>query len=148
VVQKHAARRLHYDFRLELDGVLKSWAVPKRPDLDPTQKRLAVHVEDHPLDYARFEGKIPEGEYGAGKVEVWDSGTWTPEGDARRDYARGKLSFVLDGRRLAGRWALVRMGGGARDGRRDNWLLIKEREGSLRKGRGGTRPRRSGRRGD
>ena len=122
VVQKHAARRLHYDFRLELDGVLKSWAVPKQPRRD--EKRLAVHVEDHPLDYATFEGAIPAGEYGAGKVEVWDAGTWTPEGDPRKGYAEGKLSFTLKGRRLSGRWALVRMGGRARDGRRDNWLLV------------------------
>jgi len=122
VVQKHAARRLHYDFRLELDGVLKSWAVPKQPRRD--EKRLAVHVEDHPPDYATFEGTIPAGEYGAGKVEVWDAGTWTPEGDPRRGYAEGKLSFTLKGRRLSGRWALVRMGGRARGERRDNWLLV------------------------
>ena len=124
VVQKHAARRLHYDFRLELDGVLKSWAVPKQPSRDPHQKRLAVHVEDHPLDYASFEGMIPAGEYGAGKVEIWDAGTWSPEGDPRKGYAEGKLSFTLKGRRLSGRWALVRMGSRARDERGDNWLLL------------------------
>ena len=135
MVQKHAAGRLHYDFRLELDGVLKSWAVPKRPDLDPTQKRLAVHVEDHPLDYAIFEGTIPEGEYGAGKVEIWDSGTWVPEGEAKRDYALGKLRFVLHGRRLAGRWMLVRMEGRASEERHDNWLLIKEGASIVRRSR-------------
>jgi bifunctional non-homologous end joining protein LigD len=122
VVQKHAARRLHYDFRLELDGVLKSWAVPKQPS--PRQKRLAVHVEDHPLDYATFQGMIPAGEYGAGKVEIWDEGTWTPEGDPRKGYAEGKLSFALKGRRLSGRWALVRMGRRAKEARGDNWLLL------------------------
>ena len=122
VVQKHAARRLHYDFRLELDGVLKSWAVPKQPS--PRQKRLAVHVEDHPLDYATFQGMIPAGEYGAGKVEIWDEGTWTPEGDPRKGYAEGKLSFTLKGRRLSGRWALVRMGRRAKEARGDNWLLF------------------------
>ena len=124
VVQKHAARQLHYDFRLELDGVLKSWAVPKQPSRAPGQKRLAVHVEDHPLDYATFEGMIPAGEYGAGKVEIWDAGTWRPEGDPRKGYAEGKLSFTLKGRRLSGRWALVRMGSRARDERGDNWLLL------------------------
>jgi bifunctional non-homologous end joining protein LigD len=124
VVQKHAARRLHYDFRLELDGVLKSWAVPKQPSRDPRQKRLAVHVEDHPLDYAGFEGVIPAGSYGAGKVEIWDSGTWTADGDPRKGYAQGKLSFTLQGRRLTGRWALVRMRSRAPEERRDNWLLI------------------------
>jgi bifunctional non-homologous end joining protein LigD len=124
VVQKHAARRLHYDFRLELDGVLKSWAVPKQPSRDPRQKRLAVHVEDHPLDYATFEGIIPAGEYGAGKVEIWDTGTWSPDGDPRKGYAEGKLGFALKGRRLSGRWALVRMSNRARDKRGDNWLLL------------------------
>jgi len=124
VVQKHAAHRLHYDFRLELDGVLKSWAVPKQPSRDPKQKRLAVHVEDHPLDYASFEGVIPAGAYGAGKVEIWDAGTWAAEGDPRKGYAEGKLSFILKGRRLSGRWALVRMHSRAHEGRRDNWLLI------------------------
>jgi bifunctional non-homologous end joining protein LigD len=144
VIQKHAARRLHYDFRLELDGVLKSWAVPKQPSPDPSEKRLAVHVEDHPLDYATFEGTIPEGEYGAGKVELWDVGTWIPKGDPRKGYAQGKLAFTLEGRRLSGGWALIRMRGRAEDGHRDNWLLIKERNDvTTPAARGGRRrPRR------
>ena len=121
VVQKHAASRLHYDFRLELDGVLKSWAVPKGPSTDPKAKSLAVEVEDHPLDYADFEGTIPQGQYGGGTVMVWDRGTWTPEGDARRGLKQGKLSFELDGEKLHGRWTLVRMA----DRDKKNWLLIK-----------------------
>ncbi len=130
VIQKHAARRLHYDFRLELDGVLKSWAVPKGPSLDPGEKRLAVHVEDHPLDYGGFEGIIPEGQYGGGTVMLWDRGTWQPEGqdDAAEAYAKGSLKFTLDGEKLHGKWALVRMGGRAAKERRENWLLIKERD--------------------
>ncbi|HET8679954.1 MAG TPA: DNA polymerase ligase N-terminal domain-containing protein, partial [bacterium] len=124
VVQKHAARRLHYDFRLELDGVLKSWAVPKGPSLDPGEKRLAVHVEDHPLEYGAFEGRIPEGEYGAGTVEIWDKGHWIPDGDPREGYRNGRLKFTLKGHKLRGAWNLVRMKG--RNGRaRDNWLLMK-----------------------
>jgi bifunctional non-homologous end joining protein LigD len=129
VIQKHAARRLHYDFRLELDGVLKSWAVPKGPSLDPGEKRLAVHVEDHPLDYGKFEGVIPEGEYGGGTVLLWDRGTWTPiDPDPEAAYRKGSLKFALDGEKLHGRWALVRMGGKAARERRENWLLIKERD--------------------
>jgi bifunctional non-homologous end joining protein LigD len=129
VIQKHAARRLHYDFRLELDGVLKSWAVPKGPSLDPGEKRLAVHVEDHPLDYGEFEGVIPEGEYGGGTVLLWDRGTWTPaELDPQAAYRIGSLKFTLDGEKLHGKWALVRMGGKAAGERRENWLLIKERD--------------------
>jgi bifunctional non-homologous end joining protein LigD len=125
VVQKHAARRLHYDFRLEWDGVLKSWAVPKGPSLDPADKRLAVEVEDHPLEYGNFEGVIPEGEYGAGTVEIWDRGTWTPDGDAARGLREGHLTFTLSGKRLTGRWALIRM---KRTERQQPWLLIKERD--------------------
>jgi len=131
VVQKHAARRLHYDFRLELDGTLKSWAVPKGPSLDPKQRRMAVHVEDHPLDYAGFEGTIPPGHYGAGDVIVWDHGTWTPIGDAAAGYRDGKLKFVLHGRKLGGAWTLVRMS--PREGeRQESWLLIKERDEAAR----------------
>lgn len=130
VIQRHDARRLHYDFRLELDGSLKSWAVPKGPSLDPTVKRLAVHVEDHPIEYGQFEGRIPEGSYGAGTVEIWDHGTWKPDGGmraAREGYKHGKLAFTLDGDKLHGSWALVRskMGGD----KHDNWLLIKHRDG-------------------
>src|SRR5436190_6689807 len=129
VIQKHAARRLHYDFRLELDGVLKSWAVPKGPSLDPGEKRLAVHVEDHPLDYGEFEGVIPEGQYGGGTVLLWDRGSWTPEGDDPAEaYRKGALKFRLDGKKLHGHWALVRMGGKAANERHENWLLIKERD--------------------
>lgn len=125
VVQRHAARRLHYDFRLELDGVLKSWAVPKQPAPQPGQKRLAVHVEDHPIEYGSFEGEIPAGHYGAGTVVIWDRGWWEPDGRPRAAYRRGALKFRLHGRRLRGRWALVRM---TRDDRKENWLLIKERD--------------------
>jgi bifunctional non-homologous end joining protein LigD len=129
VIQKHAARRLHYDFRLELDGVLKSWAVPKGPSLDPGEKRLAVHVEDHPLDYGEFEGVIPEGEYGGGTVLLWDRGTWTPaDPDPDAAYRKGSLKFTLNGEKLHGKWALVRMGGKAANERHENWLLIKERD--------------------
>jgi len=129
VIHKHGARRLHYDLRLELDGVLKSWAVPKGPSIDPSQKRLAMHVEDHPLDYAPFEGVIPEGEYGAGAVIVWDAGTWEPLGDAAAALAKGELKFRLHGRKLRGGWMLVRL-----RGEKDQWLLIKERDGAARHG--------------
>lgn len=124
VIQKHAARRLHYDLRLEHDGVLWSWAVTKGPSLDPAEKRLAVHVEDHPLEYGSFEGTIPEGEYGAGAVIVWDEGKWLPEGDPARGMAKGHLAFALKGHKLAGRWHLVRLRP-RRGEKRDNWLLIK-----------------------
>src|SRR6201984_3482606 len=100
LIQKHDATRLHYDFRLELDGVLKSWAVTKGPSLDPADKRLAVHVEDHPLAYGSFEGPIPAGQYGAGTVMVWDQGNWEPVGDPRKGYAEGKLKFILHGQHL------------------------------------------------
>jgi bifunctional non-homologous end joining protein LigD len=139
VVQKHAARRLHYDFRLELDGVMKSWAVPKGPSLDPREKRLAVRTEDHPLEYSDFEGVIPEGEYGAGTVLLWDRGTWTPlgEGDPAEAYAKGSLEFELDGEKLRGRWALVRMGGRAgRESGKENWLLVKMRDEEAQDGSG------------
>ncbi len=124
VIQKHDARRLHYDFRLELGGVLLSWAVTRGPSLDPGEKRLAVHVEDHPLDYADFEGTIPKGEYGGGEVIVWDRGTWHPEHDPVKALAKGHLDFDLRGEKLRGRWHLVRMARRPRD-KRENWLLIK-----------------------
>jgi len=133
VVQKHAASRLHYDFRLELDGTLKSWAVPKGPSLDPSVKALAVHVEDHPLDYAGFEGVIPQGQYGGGTVMVWDRGTWEPEGEnPSAAYRQGKLKFRLHGEKLKGSWALVRMGGRAGEGGK-NWLLIKHDDKAARR---------------
>ena len=131
VIQKHAARRLHYDFRLELDGTLKSWAVPKGPSLDPHVRRMAVHVEDHPLSYASFEGVIPPGQYGAGTVIVWDRGEWLPLGDPRKGYREGKLKFELHGEKLHGRWTLVRMHG-HEDERQEPWLLIKESDEEAR----------------
>jgi bifunctional non-homologous end joining protein LigD len=124
VIQKHAARRLHYDFRMEVDGALRSWAVTRGPSLLPGEKRLAVHVEDHPLEYGDFEGTIPKGEYGGGTVIVWDRGTWAPIGDAERGYRKGHLDFELTGEKLGGRWHLVRMAGKPRE-KRENWLLIK-----------------------
>jgi bifunctional non-homologous end joining protein LigD len=131
-VQKHLASHLHYDFRLEHNGVLLSWAVPKGPSLDPKTKRLAMHVEDHPIEYGTFEGVIPEG-YGAGIVMLWDQGTWTPEaGDVDAALKKGDLKFTLDGYKLKGSWVLVRTGGrwGARSGPGDprSWLLIKHRD--------------------
>ncbi len=127
VVQKHAASRLHYDVRFEMDGVLKSWAVPKGPSLDTAQKRLAVEVEDHPLEYGDFEGTIPAGEYGGGTVMVWDRGTWEPITDEAEGYAKGSLKLRLSGEKLHGGFALVRLK--RREGdKRDNWLLIKERD--------------------
>src|SRR3954467_3699139 len=127
VIQKHAASRLHYDFRLEHDGTLKSWAVPKGPSLDPSVKSLAVQVEDHPLEYATFEGVIPQGEYGGGTVMVWDHGTSAPEADPHKGFRTGRLKFKLHGEKLHGSWALVRMGGRAGDDGK-NWLLIKHRD--------------------
>ncbi|MGO4394598.1 DNA ligase D [Variovorax sp. M-6] len=130
VVQKHHASHLHYDFRLELDGTLKSWAVPKGPCLDPTVKRMAVQVEDHPIAYGGFEGTIPPKQYGAGTVIVWDRGEWSPEGDPRQALAEGQLKFSLRGGKLRGRWALVRMRG---EGEKQTpWLLIKERDAEAR----------------
>ncbi len=135
VVQKHASRQLHYDFRLEMDGVLKSWAVPKGPSLDPAAKRLAIQVDDHRMDYADFEGTIPEGEFGGGTVMVWDRGFWEPLGDQRTGYTQGSLKFTLYGEKLRGSWALVRMKNRAgSEERSENWLLIKERDEEAKTG--------------
>jgi bifunctional non-homologous end joining protein LigD len=143
VVQRHDATRLHYDFRLELDGTFKSWAVTKGPSLDPTVKRLAVEVEDHPLDYGDFEGTIPEGQYGGGTVQLWDRGYWLPQGDPHEGLKKGDLKFVLEGERLHGSWVLVRMkwdrdkgrgGGPNRRNGRTNWLLIKHRDQAAHEG--------------
>ena len=128
VIQKHAATRLHYDFRLGLHGVLKSWAVTKGPSYVPGDKRLAVQVEDHPMEYGGFEGTIPKGQYGGGTVMLWDEGTWEPVGDADESLAKGNLKFVLHGQKLQGKWVLVRMGGKAANEAKPNWLLIKEHD--------------------
>jgi bifunctional non-homologous end joining protein LigD len=133
VVQKHAARRLHWDFRLEHDGVLWSWAVPKGPSLDTGDKRLAVRTEDHPLDYAMFSGTIPQGHYGAGTVDIWDHGTWQPIGNAAAQLAKGELKFVLTGERLHGQFVLIRMKPRGRE-TAENWLLIKERDADAKPG--------------
>jgi bifunctional non-homologous end joining protein LigD len=128
VVQKHRATALHYDFRLEWKGVLLSWAVPKGPSLDPSVKRLAMEVEDHPIEYAKFEGIIPEGEYGGGTVMIWDKGTWTPESpDVDAALKKGDLKFTLYGEKLKGSWVLVRTRGRYQGGR-NTWLLIKHRD--------------------
>jgi bifunctional non-homologous end joining protein LigD len=128
VVQKHRATALHYDFRLEWNGVLLSWAVPKGPSLDPSVKRLAMAVEDHPLEYAKFEGIIPEGEYGGGTVMIWDNGGWTPESaDVDEALKKGDLKFSLDGKKLRGSWVLVRTKGRYQEGK-PTWLLIKHRD--------------------
>jgi bifunctional non-homologous end joining protein LigD len=136
VVQKHAARRLHYDLRLELDGTFRSWAVTKGPSLDPAERRLAVEVEDHPLDYGDFEGTIPKGEYGGGTVQLWDRGFWAPLPgvEPRKALKAGSLKFLLAGERLKGEWVLVRMKRDREAGKRNNWLLIKHRDRFAREG--------------
>ena len=128
VIQKHAARRLHYDLRLELDGVMKSWAVTRGPSLVPGDKRLAIHVEDHPIEYNTFEGTIPEGEYGGGTVLIGDQGRWYPDGDPNASYAKGRLTFTLEGKKLKGQWHLVRMRPQGQKQRQDTWLLIKSHD--------------------
>src|SRR5580692_5209492 len=128
VIQKHAATRLHYDFRLGLHGVLKSWAVTKGPSYVPGDKRLAVQVEDHPMEYGGFEGTIPKGQYGGGTVMLLSEGTWEPLGDADQALAKGNLKFILHGKKLQGKWVLVRMGGKAANEAKQNWLLIKEHD--------------------
>src|SRR5450432_3952321 len=130
VIQKHDSTRLHYDLRLELDGVFKSWAVTKGPSLDPHDRRLAVEVEDHPLDYGDFEGTIPKGEYGGGTVQLWDRGYWEPEGSKtpEKGLSDGDLKFTLEGARLHGSWVLVRIKHDRSGGKRPSWLLIKHRD--------------------
>ena len=127
VIQKHWATRLHYDFRLELDGVMKSWAVPKGPSYDTHDRRMAVHVEDHPISYSDFEGTIPPHQYGAGKVIIWDKGTWEPVGDPRQGYKKGEIKFEMHGHKMHGRWVLVRLRG-HEDDKQEPWLLIKEND--------------------
>jgi bifunctional non-homologous end joining protein LigD len=135
LIQKHAARREHYDFRLEHDGVLLSWAIPKGPSFDPADKRLAVHTEDHPVEYGGFEGTIPKGQYGGGTVMLWDRGTWEPLGDVNEGLAKGNLKFELHGERLHGHWALIHLRSrGPQDRGKDNWLLIKEKDDYARPG--------------
>jgi bifunctional non-homologous end joining protein LigD len=134
VIQRHDATRLHYDFRLELDGVFKSWAVTRGPSIDPHDKRLAVEVEDHPLEYGDFEGTIPKGQYGGGTVQLWDRGYWIPEGDPHGGLKHGELKFSLEGERLQGGWVLVRMKNDRLAGKRTNWLLIKHRDAAAREG--------------
>jgi len=141
VIQRHDATRLHYDLRLELDGVYKSWAVTRTPSLDPAVRRLAVEVEDHPLEYGTFEGTIPEGQYGGGTVQLWDRGTWTPLTDDPEGHLKsGHIKFEMDGERMKGGWALVRLRDDAiRPGRkvRHNWLLIKENDEEAKRGSAG-----------
>jgi bifunctional non-homologous end joining protein LigD len=134
VVQKHRATRLHYDFRLEMDGVLKSWAVPKGPSLDPADKRLAMQVEDHPVSYFDFEGTIPEGNYGAGTVMVWDVGTWEPQGNAAEMMRKGDFKFRLDGQKLKGEFALIHMKARRPGSKGTEWLLIKHRDAYVQEG--------------
>src|SRR3978361_1582292 len=137
VIQKHDATRLHYDLRLEFDGVFKSWAVTRGPSLDPHDKRLAVEVEDHPLDYGDFEGTIPKGQYGGGTVQLWDRGYWeSPDPD--KGFKKGDLKFTLDGEKLHGSWVLVRMRHDRNGGKRTNWLLIKHRDDYAREGNDNT----------
>src|SRR5262245_17172945 len=133
VIQKHAATRLHYDFRLEWDGVFKSWAVTRGPSLDPHDKRLAVEVEDHPLDYGDFEGTIPKGQYGGGTVQLWDRGYWDSD-DPEAGFRKGDLKLTLEGEKLHGSWVLVRMRHDRNGGNRTNWLLIKHRDEYAREG--------------
>ena len=131
VIQKHAATRLHYDFRLEMEGVLKSWAVPKGPSYDPTVRRLAMMTEDHPYDYAAFEGVIPAGNYGAGNVIIWDQGTWEfiePGDDPVKALKSGKLTFRLQGKKMFGEWALVKISGKSGSDKGNEWLLLKHRD--------------------
>src|ERR1700712_5722423 len=134
VIQKHDATRLHYDLRLEFDGVFKSWAVTKGPSLDPHDKRLAVEVEDHPLDYGDFEGTIPRGQYGGGTVQLWDRGYWESD-DPGRGFKKGDLKFTLEGEKLHGSWVLVRMRHDRNGGKRTNWLLIKHRDDFAKEGK-------------
>lgn len=134
VVQKHLASRLHYDFRLEMDGVLKSWAVPKGPSLDPSQKRLAMQVEDHPVSYLKFEGKIPQNNYGAGTVMVWDIGAWEPLGDADAMLAKGDLKFRLRGKKLNGEFVLAKMRSRRPGSKGTEWLLIKKKDDAMQPG--------------
>jgi bifunctional non-homologous end joining protein LigD len=134
VVQKHRASQLHYDFRLEMDGVLKSWAVPKGPSLNPADKRLAMQVEDHPVSYFDFEGIIPEGNYGAGTVMVWDVGTWEPLGDADEMLAKGDLKFLLHGTKLNGEFVLAHMRSRRPGSKGTEWLLIKKKDSSMKPG--------------
>jgi bifunctional non-homologous end joining protein LigD len=136
VIQKHAATRLHYDLRLEVEGVFKSWAVTKGPSLDPKERRLAVETEDHPLDYGDFEGTIPKGEYGGGTVMLWDRGFWAADGDAAKSLRKGELRFTLVGEKLQGSWVLVRLRHDREHGKRTNWLLIKRHDGNEREGDG------------
>jgi bifunctional non-homologous end joining protein LigD len=138
VIQKHAASHLHYDFRLELNGVLLSWAVPKGPSLDPADKRLAMHVEDHPIEYGAFEGIIPAKQYGGGTVLLWDRGTWIPKGDPAAGYAKGHLKFELDGEKLKGGWTLIKTRGSKYGGKSGDkaWLLIKENDSFAQPGAG------------
>ena len=131
VIQKHQASHLHYDFRLEMEGVLKSWAVPKGPSYDPNTKRLAMMTEDHPYDYASFEGVIPAGNYGAGNVIIWDNGTWEfiePGDDPVKALRSGKLTFRMNGKKMFGEWALVKIGGRSKSDKGNEWLLLKHRD--------------------